>query len=486
MTEPRGNRLPQEFIDWLRDTLTPQQVEGWLQSFVKNQMVGLDWQNDEVYQYWAQYVAPPQYRIQPKPQEKQEEEQEEEQVLSAAEIEQALEESGYLDLMKQAASLAELDVLIEEAIQWGTIPDDENVTQVFNKYALQIAPIELLKGKGASDEVLNYLQGYTDKNDLVQRIGQLGLPQEIDPDALYSGLLASETGYTTAQKALKKQAATAEAQAQVERQGRSQVLSQALNSIYNNPNITQQDLKSIGLDNPQLGNEYIAGTSDEILKRIANLGTVANERYNAQRQAQLALASTSQRGMAQRGETRRLNELRARTQRQESMPDITETILEPIRAALPGEGTRLRSFIEQGIPGVVADTSKARTEWWNKLNPLPSEVQIGGLPGQESEARAEGFDAARRRIAKESVKWQPGGEFYQPGGLADIVQKRYADILRQFEGKSREAYDFRAPGFAAPLDPLLEAIAKKKSGVEYFRQPGTGISTRLSPSLRFR
>ncbi len=165
------------------------------------------------------------------------------------------------------------------------------------------------------------------------------------------------------------------------------------------------------------------------------------------------------------------------------MPTAAETaqpIIEQLGAGL-APGTRLRGFLESQergafVPQIAQETATARQDWWNRMYPalLPRKQQTGDLAriAQRAWESSPEYQALLRgKPQLEIAEGRAGG-------------RRYA---REYETETETWQRRMAQAKAAwGEDPLTKALREAKPfRPEYYRQPGTGLVPRLTPSVRF-
>lgn len=390
-----------------------------------------------------------------------------------AEILWALEEAGYLDLLKQATSLAELEQIIGEAIQMGVIPFLAG-DAVYDNYAVQVSPVEHLYKLGVPEKDVISLLSYTDKGDLARRINALNLPSTfpgIDPDALYGGLLGAETGYGSA---LRGEAVSQIREQQRQRQAFQQQESraapgraQALTEIYNSPYITQQDMT-----------QYRDLPVDDF---INVLQAISNQRASqAERRPELRRLSSESEGFL-----RAMNippystEERARP----PLPSGEPLVEGAIKGIGYGAGTKLRSYFESQIPGIAGGVQEARQKWWEEMHPKEPETYedaMGKLRAREKQLGALAGSASTGAIY--------GGSYYGEGGPAALAQHALERIQGDIAGLRPGDFPSGTRQIEQKEDPLKVALRNLQGRYkpEYYRRPGTGLGGSLTPSLKFR
>ena len=315
-------------------------------------------------------------------------------------------------------------------------------------YYEQYAPIVDYTGYLGGDDLKKYLSGAVSKNDLADKIMAL----ETDDDTKNKLYQSAVTQPDWAMRGATGRVLSQQEKEQREKSKYQEELSYKLQDIYNNPLITKEDL---------------ATKFGKPAESLLGLPAMAKERALGQEQAGRAYLS----GL--KGITRDVKEI----PRMEPAYDIAKTYLEGTGLA---PGTRLRGFIESQIPETYEETRAARSQWWQRMNqPAP-----------------ETYGDEVARLTAERDKWgqisqtAPGSEYtsstyWGPGGLAGIASQavEYAKSnLARLRPGDFEAY--RAP--KEEEDPFQKALREKNWKAAYYRQPGTGLGGRLTPSLRFR
>jgi len=186
--------------------------------------------------------------------------------------------------------------------------------------------------------------------------------------------------------------------------------------------------------------------------------TAVNEEYEYQQMMKRrAMGMPGGLKVGGRAETDWLTKYYAKQRRAERPPlsspeDIVKQFAEGTGLA---KGTKLRQFMEgEVIPGAVEETKAAREAWWNRLKGV--ETRTSPLYGAD-----EYYDPRTR----ERRLFELAEETIPRGWLKTPTEK----LQKEFVGE----------------DPLKAALRKKKLRPEYFRQPGAGLVSRLTPSIRF-
>lgn len=161
-----------------------------------------------------------------------------------------------------------------------------------------------------------------------------------------------------------------------------------------------------------------------------------------------------------------------------------------------GEGTKLRSFIESQMPEIAEGISAEREAWWRGQNPLEA--------AQPDVMTYEGaLESARRDLTQRELVLKAGGADYPQLAYATeqvgLSQKRLAELealgKEGYLAKQPPAEDYYGVGglrdialgaFKKTEDPFKKALKGKKFEQDYYRRPGSGLTPRLTPSVRFR
>jgi len=271
--------------------------------------------------------------------------------------------------LSQAGSPEELANVIWGLVDAGEIDEgqgaafyDQYYDQAFSNYT---------KGLGLSEEAVNNLRQYTSPQDLIGQLSKLGVDEETTA-TLYRGIRPDMTA--AEERNLGANIRAYGQQIQVDKQVRSIYLNEQVNEALSNPLLTEQERAKIQTMKTQLGESFIAGQSDDILKILDTTAKQAAERSVGEGQrAEALLAGIMKPKEAQAG-VRELPPI------PEALP-IAKSFLEKTGF---GEGTKMRSFIESQIPEVYQETQAARLAWWKKMNPK-----------EKKEARSFGGDTTR-------------------------------------------------------------------------------------------
>ena len=261
-----------------------------------------------------------------------------------------------------------------------------------------------------------------------------------------------------------------------ERKARETHLSYIFEEFEKNPVVAPylNDIRQSEID------AFLSGQSGELLPKLSQMWTGAYEAQKAQVR-ESAEAQRAQRQLASMGgvgETPKEQWVRPPVSGTE---DVTKGFLEETGL---GTGTRLRNFLEgEFIPGIAEETRGAREQWWQRMHPEPS--------GRET------YDEERRRVQEEAFRWGQmaygpgqasseaylGDTYYGEGGLRATAERAYRTALgRLGEMKPDDTEEvWPKPG----PDPLIAALREKKFRPEYYRGAGTGLVSRLTPSVRY-
>ena len=434
-----------DFLEWLFANYTEEEALTELSRIRKEYALGRKpLETNQVYLYWQQYVQP--QGAQP------------DQQGAPVPAFPYGDDKAIDSLLRGQGSLDDLENLLMGWLGNGKITQEE-VQTLFDKYSLIIDPYTTL---GLSDEVKAELSTYNSRDDLATRIFSLPGIDKATASEIYNAILAGSTpedlAIRKAQGGIAAEQFKQEQRLKQERSQYQQELAPALNYISNSPYTTQRDLTNLreNVNNPDVVNS--------ILTSIAGRQQGAERRGAAEDQAGRAFIAGLNKPVA-------------------PQTDRTPPLPAPVSGTGYGEGTRLRSFIEGEVSKTAQDTQQARMDWWKRINP-------SGGAGKT-------FEGERDRITAEMNKWQQiagsapstygAGGIYNEGGLAGIAQGAYERSKANLAKLSPEQFGDQEPEPVGPQeeDPFLTALKKRNFRAEYFRQPGTGISSRYAPSVRY-
>jgi len=365
---------------------------------------------------------------------------------------------------------------------------------------------EYIDGLDIPQGAKEHLYQTTSKQDLADRLNDLNLPftkaTEILQDlSTYDFTLREAKGrrITAEEKNLEIERKNLEAR---EKQARFDTLSPVLTILENNP-LAKKHLANISDSEVDA---YLRGENDALMNQLADIGALATREQAATKQAGRADRALAGMMAFQEGEPRKVSAL-------PPMPSGEKGIESFLGGTGLAEGTKLRSFLEgKVIPETVAETRGAREKWWKGMQP---------------EAGGETFGQGMGRLEEEAKRWADIAE-WAPTDLADIARKSYAGLQQEIGKKTaeqkrraqgveyaqsledvtgqaayRQKYGAQTPeqvwdlisaaeeaGYGQkpkpkPEDPLILALRERKYRQEYFRRPGTGIVSRLQPSVRY-
>ena len=321
---------------------------------------------------------------------------------------------------------------------------DELATKYYNTYA----PVVDYTGYLGGDDLKKYLSGAVSKDDLSDKILALET-DDATKNKLYN---AAVTQPAWAMREAKGRVLSQQEKEQQEKSEYQEGLSYQLQDIYNNPLITKEDL---------------ATKFGQPAESLLGLPAMAQQRALGQEQAGRAYLQ----GLGGIPKTQK------ETPRMEPAYDVAKNYLEGTGLA---QGTRLREFIESQIPETYEETRAARGQWWQRMN--------------QPEPETYGDEVAR--LTAERDKWgrisqtAPSSEYtsntyWGPGGLAAIASRAVETAKSNLARLSPGDYEtYRAP--KEEEDPFQKALREKNFKAAYYRQPGTGLGGRLTPSIRFR
>ena len=232
--------------------------------------------------------------------------------------------------------------------------------------------------------------------------------------------------------------------------------------------------------------EYVSGQSDKLWDKLLGITEQANLAQRARskeaREAQRAEAFFG--GMAELGRIPPEEEfVRPPIPGEEK---VAKSFLEETGLA---KGTKLRSFLAgEFIPGIAEETKAARGEWWRRMHPEPERGKdIGSQIAQlQEEARRWAGLAWGPRAAPETEV--SGGTYYGEGGLRAVAERAYRHAVeslgeRQAERERGGDGEGRVP--APGEDPFIAALRERRYKPEYYRRPGAGLVSRLTPAIRY-
>jgi len=452
MAEPIG--IPEEFIFWLTSNYTPEQVRSWGQEVLS--AGGELWKNNDVFLYWQQYKSP-----------------------------EAKQQQLTDNLGQQVGEDALWEYLQDYQKESGV--SDFELEDLFFQYQEQANynKENYLALIGMPEDVKADLESYTSVNDLNDRLSRLNL----DPQTasyVYEAIRPDMTDTERRNLGVNLRAARvreqeAQQEGADERSKYQQALAPALSKIANSKFTTPEDLTNLreNVDNPAVVNNIL-----DILdyrERKAEL----TQKIEGEREGQHAeaLLRGSQQGI-------RFDQPQAEKFERPPIPGVTSLLESEYKKSNLGEGTKLSEFLASELVKTTEATRGERQAWWERMNPEPEE------PGRVKTYRDE-----QSRIMAERDRWSQiaqtaptstvaGGTYYGEGGLAAIAQNAYETSVRNLSKMEPEDYaeeEEPKKRIALEEDPLVAALrgVRQSYRSKYFRQPGTGIVNRLSPSVKY-
>jgi hypothetical protein len=434
---------PKEFLDWLDKNYTWAEANTWRLSKYNF------YKNDPVYQYWFNNVAS----------------RETKSSMAGTAIDynslydklDKLYEGGLVNIEEasriedlingittytNAGELADTLVKLEqtglftrdemlgvyETVSGETTSAELNFRKAEQK---QINVNSYLDNLGASPEVKKYLLDYTTKEDLQNRVSRLGLGLEQSADIL-KGIIENTSPYEFDIRS----ARAGELESQQKRKDEISLMARQ-----------GQDLR------------------DEWLQRqMASQGRAEDEK------ARSLVAGMQGFGVEQ--------------------PRRSTTPIEPAQNVYNefvnntgyAQGSKLRSFIESQAPSVY--NASERQSWWNNMNPDYSNIPTYQDEINRLSASAERWDSIANTAPTSATT---GTSYWGEGGLAAMAQtaaqqaRTSAQNLRPEDFPDASIYEKPAQ----TEDPFKKALRQKNWLAEYYRMPGTGTSSRYTPSVRF-
>ena len=375
--------------------------------------------------------------------------------------------------LRDALSPDDLAEIIYRLIDSGTITEEEGSYYYDTYYDKSVS--NYLDKAGIPPEAQTYISGFTSKADLADRINRLGIDQtaktsiyqmmsDVSPEDL--AIRGAGEREVTEQQKLQQQ----QEQEQLQREQRARDLTQALDYTFNNPDVTSKDLASIR-DSLAVGSEaYLEGKSGggDVFDLLERLNAKSAERSAGEGQRAEALLG----GMMRPAQ----EEARQTPQIPEAL-GVAKTFLEGTKL---GEGTKLRSFIESQIADLYQETKGARDAWWQQMNQPQVEDTFENEQSRISSAATQWGQIAGSAPSAEVA----GGTYYGPGGLKAIAERAYQTAQRNLAGLKPGDFPGTQPTEVG-ADPFQTALKKKNFKAEYYRQPGTGLSRALTPSVRY-
>lgn len=456
MTLERPSRPPQKFLDWLDANYGWNEANRWKLSHAW----GTGWQTDPVFLFWETEI-PEGQQFQQLPQ-----------------------------TLQGIPGAENLDDYLFNLINQGVLSQEES-DAFYEEYAdnaqMLVEGTNYLDYLGATPEIKQFITGYTSKNDLADRLNQLKL-DDVTFDNLYKTLLGQETetglamrgaqGRSVAdQQKLQEQLEKGEmAPLKRERAQYYQALNPALQQTWDNPLVRREEMAPLlqNLEQFQGVDIYDPRNAGQVSSFLKNLNTLAAQRGEREEQANKALLA----GLGENRLSRQLAEA-VMPSAAKAIPGERGVFESFISGTGLGEGTKLRNFITSEAGDIAGNLREERQKWWERMN----------APEPET------FEEAQSRAQQEANRWKmiagsassatyTGRTFWGEGGLAGIAQKAYEDALGA--GARLKPEDFGRPEpRVAEEDPFAMALRKRKFQQEYYRQPGTGIVSRLSPSIKF-
>jgi len=380
------------------------------------------------------------------------------------------DEKALEEIIRGLGSLDELEQVLAYWIGTGDITEEEAFAY-YDQYAPLVDPYTYF---GASEEVKNYLNEAISKDDLADRLVNLGL-DDATTSQLYEAISWKETPTTWAIREAKGDVVKAQEKIQLGKEERARDLTQYYDKLRKqNPDITPQAWEDIMGQVSEQQEGYIEGESDEIFRNLDVLTRTAGMKSRIEGQTAESLLAEFYKPREKPPER--------------EMPAISGArgIVEPfLEGTRLGEGTRLRSFIESEIPGMVEETARARADWWRRMHPGREEEQ----PSYQSE---------QARISGEAQRWGEmartapssevaGGTYYGPGGLAALAQGAYERSQKELAGLKPGAFEKPGTSYPEPIteDPLKLALKRRKFMSEFYRRPGAGLARSLTPAARW-
>jgi len=245
---------------------------------------------------------------------------------------------------------------------------------------------------------------------------------------------------------------------------------------------------------------YLTGNADALVKKLTDTNMAA---YTQDLEAKAKASGEEQRAKALAGVgyahpatlgvdelltpmgIRKRSEMPGEWQRP-PLPGYS-TVTGPFTESIPfGEGTRLRSFIESEIPGIVSQTAKERQAWWERMNPEPEPEE----PTFESETTRLKGEIARNQsqAASAPTSEYTGTTYWGEGGAAGQAARNAASAMQRLEALRPEDFTPMVTRANRPFeeDPLVLELRRRNWWARYNRLPGSGLAGSLTPPVRKR
>lgn len=265
-----------------------------------------------------------------------------------------------------------------------------------------------------------------------------------------------------------------------------QRLDTALKAIFNNPYIPESEKSALmSSEGQKLQEAYLSGKQKENLEEYLDAmyarGVALYEKSVEKERSYNARLDNMGRPNVNDMEPWELPPLPA--ERKVSTPFLESTGL--------ASGTRLRSYIAGEIDKIRENVRPEREEWWGKIN-APSDRAKPSLESVEGQLTEESdVWGNMAKSGAPATEWL-GNTYWGEGGLQKFAEQAYARARRKLGELNTEDFpDAEALAQdkppAPPEDPFVLALRKRQKTFkpEYFRQPGTGLFPRLTPSVHF-
>jgi hypothetical protein len=461
MTQQR--KPPAQFLDWLEKTYGWWAARSWR---LNNQVRAIDFLSDPYYQQWLQ-------------------------VTTAPGSSTKSDTENIKGRLSSVVGLKALEAIVDQLDAAGYIKDDEQYASLYLKYA-PIAVENEKKSKEAFDrnyleriglppDVREYIKGFTDYDDLADRLRNVeGLDDNARAD-IYDNWLKTDRDSDMA----------------IRETNASYLEGQSKEQKGNIPEIARKNQYLTSLQpywnylTPEEQGLIQQYSTTELSQMNYDFGDIAKQR------AKVAMSQGEQRSQGA------LSAFGGAAGQKSSggTLNISDDVFRQFRSGagattLPAEvtkyapGTRLRSFLESESapqPGI----SQQSENWWNKV----SQPNLGRLSRTEREAQAENLLGLSQTLSKETTL---GNTYWGEGGPAAVAMSAYEALTKELANEAGSGTSYAEPGEGmgeGETERMGRGSGAKHTKkpyqprdliAEYYQRPGTGISSRLVPAIRFR
>lgn len=445
------------------------------------------------------------------------------------------------DLLDSVGSINQLDDVLGLFVNSGAMTDDE-ADVLYAEYlpkvskkeiqakTQQLQPVRKLADfESLSPSAVNYVQGFTDRNDLADRLRQLTWLTEAERHDIYDAAVRETptAALELRQSQVRQETQEAKNKAALDDFNRSynQALVPRMQQAMNNP-IAQGMLQPLGTPS----NESVAAMEDYFRQREAAGSPLSDiEKQQAIRgltlsgQGALDYLDSVNQFAQQQGEVNRrkgnqqsdaimrmfqgnvTNDADSAARQYALLNNLpvnlgpapsVEPFVKEFGRTVGGENTAIRSFIEGNLPKIFEDTKAARENWWKVKNYQGAGY---GMPGMSPESEwsywNDQYEINKARAESLPKDTTLGDTFWGEGGAAAIANQAAQHAMTERDKiRIRDPEEIEADTLQAGLeaearaklpDPFEVAVKGKDWIAEFNRQRGVGLNRRTG-AVRFR